>query len=347
MNGRIISIKQRIVSTGRLSRAMMILWAVASIALGVAVVMNSISYQIIGGILGGAYVLILIWWLWRDKPNASDVPASAPIIGFFPRFGPMLGFVTLLTAGITALTCFLLRDGWLMLLLSIPLSMLLIVILRKQVHRKHIIASVTIIIVLGIVEQLLGEEQSSGLVMPIGASFMFLAGALLLEHTKLTHIRLLDGDYLLAGKSFLWGCALAVPPALLNLLTTQLAPPSEFDRLFDRWWEPFYALQPGIIEEIWARLLLVTLLYALLRPASGGDPQRALLGAMAIAAFIHGAAHFPSSITNPWEGLFIALMYGIPLVLLYFKRDLEHAIAYHFFIDFIRFAAFVFWNTTV
>lgn len=71
--------------------------------------------------------------------------------------------------------------------------------------------------------------------------------------SKLTHIRLLDGDYLEAGKSFLWGCVLAVPPALLNAISMRLAAPSEFDLLFDRWLEPLYALQPGILEEIWAR----------------------------------------------------------------------------------------------
>ena len=31
-------------------------------------------------------------------------------------------------------------------------------------------------------------------------------------------------------------------------------------------------------------------------------------------------------------------MYGIPLGLIYIKRDYESALAYHFFIDFVRFA---------
>ncbi len=331
----------------RAVRTLFILWGIATIALGIAIFTKALAFQILGGILGTAYVLVLCGWLLQGWPAASDLPASAPIARFLPEFKPMLWLLILTTAVVTALAWFLFRDGWLMMLLSIPLAVLLIIILRKQARRKHIIAAVIVIIVLGIVESLLGEEQSSGLVIPIGAALMFLAGVLLLEHTQLTHIRLFDRDYLGAGKSFLWGCVLAVPPALLNLVTTQLTPPTEFDRLFDRWWEPFYALQPGILEEIWARLLLVTLLYALLRPTSGGQPRNAVLGAMLIAAFIHGAAHFPGSITNPLEGIFMALMYGIPLVLLYVKRDLEHAIAYHFFIDFIRFAAFVLWNTAV
>lgn len=315
--------------------------------MGAGLITHNPPVQIIGGILGVAYSLILIWWLAMDRPSAVDLPATLPIAGFLPKFWPMLGFVTILAAALTALTCLLLRDGWLMMLLSIPLSMLIIIIWHKQVIRKYIIAAGFTLLVLGIVEQVLGEGQSSGLIIPIGAALMFLAGVLLLDRTRLTRIRLLDGNYLLAGKSFLWGCVLAVPPALLNLLTLRLSPPSEFDRLFDRWWEPLYAFQPGILEEIWARLLLTTLLYALLRPTSSEHPQRALVGAIAIAAFIHGAAHFPGSIANPLEGIFIALMYSIPLALLYVKRDLEHAIAYHFFIDFARFATFVIWNTTV
>jgi hypothetical protein len=345
VNGSIAPIQQRFIPVGRRARTVLALWGAASIALGVAVTTGAPGWQITGGVLGTAYVLVLSWWLLREKPRAADLPAIAPVVRFFSTFRPMLWFVILLTAGITALTCFLFRDGWLMLLLSILLALLIIIIGRKRIRRRHLIVMLGVLITLGVVEQLLGEAQSSGLVIPMGASLMFLAGALLLEHTKLARVRLLDGDYRAAGKSFLWGCLLAVPPALLNLLTTQLTPPSQFDRLFDRWWEPFYALQPGILEEIWARLLLVTLVYALLRPASGDRPQRALLGAAAIAAFIHGAAHFPGSISSAWEGLFIALMYGIPLVLLFLKRDLEQAVAYHFFIDFVRFAAFVYWNT--
>ena len=189
--------------------------------------------------------------------------------------------------------------------------------------------------------------MSSGLLIPMGAGLMFLAGVLLLDHTRLTHIYLLNGEYVEAGKSFLWGCVLAVPPALLNAVTIRMGTPSEFDLLFDRWWEPLYAFQPGIVEEVWARLLVTTALYALLRPTSNDRPQRTLFWALTIAAFIHGMAHYPGSIASPMEGIYITLMYGIPLGLLYVKRGLEQAVAYHFFVDLIRFAAFVVWNNSM
>ena len=69
--------------------------------------------------------------------------------------------------------------------------------------------------------------------------------------------------------------------------------------------------------------------------------------ALLIAAFVHGMAHYPGSITSPLEGIYITLMYGLPLGLLYVKRDLEQAIAYHFFVDVVRFTAFVIWNRSI
>ncbi|NIW49866.1 MAG: hypothetical protein GWN30_35365 [Gammaproteobacteria bacterium] len=37
--------------------------------------------------------------------------------------------------------------------------------------------------------------------------------------------------------------------------------------------------------------------------------------------------------------IFGLFFYGIPPALLFIKRDLEHAIGYHFMIDFVRFLA--------
>ncbi len=32
-------------------------------------------------------------------------------------------------------------------------------------------------------------------------------------------------------------------------------------------------------------------------------------------------------------------LHGVSMALLFIKRDLEHAVGYHFFVDFVRFAA--------
>jgi membrane protease YdiL (CAAX protease family) len=129
-----------------------------------------------------------------------------------------------------------------------------------------------------------------------------------------------------------------VSSALFNIASMTGNHLTEFDRQFDQWRKAFYALQPAILEETWARLFLLTHFYALLRPTSYHKPQRALTAALIITIFIHGLAHYPQSLSNPVFAIFIALMYGIPLGLIYIKRDYESTIAYHFFVDFGRFA---------
>ncbi|MBI9046555.1 MAG: hypothetical protein JEZ06_18840 [Anaerolineaceae bacterium] len=344
MNNIITSIKRQFFFNSHLTQAVAVLWFISSILLSIGLLRNNIPVQIIGAISGTTYILILSWWLIQSKPHSENLQDCEPIINLFTNYRFLLYFIILLTLILVVLTSVLLQNGWLTLLLSIPISLAILIIWRKRLNRRFIIASLAIMIVLAFVEQLLGSEMSSGLIMPIGAALMFLAGALLLDHTRLTYIRLLNGEYFKAVKSFLIGCMLALPPALLNIISMRLVSPSEFDLLFDRWWEPLYALQPGIIEEIWARLLLITLLYALLRPTTNRQPQRAVFWALLIASFLHGMAHYPGSITNPLEGIYISLLYGIPLSLLFIKRDLEQAIAYHFFIDLVRFTAFVIWN---
>jgi hypothetical protein len=335
------STQQQPVPTSRLTQAFAILWGLSTLALAIGLAANDGTAQGVGALLGLIYILVLIGWLARSKPAAADLPDCRPIVGFLPNYWAMLAFIVALTALLTALTSGLLGNGWHMLVLSILLSLAIIVAWRKRLTRKLILAGVVTAVVLLGVEHLLSDDWGNGLITSVGAGLMAVAGALLLDHTRLTHVRLLEGDYLAAGKSFLWGCVLAIPPALLNALSMRQAPPSEFDLMFDQWWKALYALQPGILEEVWARLLLTTLLYALLRPLSAQRPRRAVVGAMLIAATIHGLAHFPTSLNSPMEAIYVTLMYGIPLALVYVKRDLEQAIAYHFFIDFVRFAAYV------
>ncbi len=331
---------QQPVPASRLTWVFAILWGLSSIALAIGLVANDGTAQGVGAILGLIYILILIWWLARSKPAAADLSDCQPIIGFLPNYWAMLAFIVVVTALLTALTGGLLGNGWHMLTLSILLALAIIVAWRKRLTRQHVVAGVVTAIVLLGVEHLLSDDWGQGLITSVGAGLMAVAGALLLDHTELTHVRLLEGNYLAAAKSFLWGCALALPPALLNALSMRQAPPSDFDLMFNQWWKALYALQPGILEEVWARLLLTTLLYALLRPLSVQHPRRAVVGAMLMGATIHGLAHFPMSLNSPMEAIYVTLMYGIPLALVYVKRDLETAMAYHFFIDFVRFAAY-------
>ena len=56
-----------------------------------------------------------------------------------------------------------------------------------------------------------------------------------------------------------------------------------------------------------------------------------------VDASVHGLAHAPQSIATVSNALFAAIVFGVPLALLFLRRGLESAIGYHFFIDFVRF----------
>jgi hypothetical protein len=102
------------------------------------------------------------------------------------------------------------------------------------------------------------------------------------------------------------------------------------------WWQPAYAIVPAVAEETWVRLLLTTLIYALLRPAAAGHPRRAVLIAVLAGCFAHSIAHTGF---DPLGLLIGGLLYGIPSALLYIKFDFESVMGYHFLMDFIRFGA--------
>jgi hypothetical protein len=87
---------------------------------------------------------------------------------------------------------------------------------------------------------------------------------------------------------------------------------------------------------------MTTLIYSLLRPTTNKHPTRALVAAVLIAAISHGLAHLPGKMLfSPaaLQMLMSGLLFGVPMGLLFVKRDFEHAVGYHFFVDFVRFFA--------
>ncbi len=337
------SAQNSIAPKNRLAAALILFGVASLLSIGIGIAAQIDNLKGIGSFFALIYILLLIWWLATIPPHAGEKPDFSPLVNLPRSYGIMLGFISILAALAFVWAGILRNNGWLMFPLSTVVAVAILMLLHKQIDRKVILAGSIIAAALFIVEFIFQFRNPKGgifnsLLLALLLAFQAAAGILLLNHSKLTKFQLYEGNIFKAIQSLGWGCMLAIPPALLNIASLTNSYLSASDRQFDQWWKAFYALQPGILEETWARLFLLTLFYALLRPTTLQKPQRALTAALVVSVLIHGLAHFPQSMSDPISVIFGALMYGIPLGLIYIKRDFESAVAYHFFLDFIRFA---------
>ena len=183
----------------------------------------------------------------------------------------------------------------------------------------------------------LGGRLNSYMAFYLGCiAVLFVGGTLLAKATSIAQVQFADGNWGKAATSFLGGCLLATPAALLNVSYGA----HSGDVWVDQAWEPLYALVPGVSEETWARLFMLTLVYAVLSSSSPERPMRAVFAAIMIAAFVHAFAHLPAAMVfSPaaLQAAISALFFGVPLGLIYVRLGFEWAVGYHFFIDLVRF----------
>lgn len=139
-------------------------------------------------------------------------------------------------------------------------------------------------------------------------------------------------------RAALFGIGIAIPFAFLNNAffylgagRVQIANP-----IGSAW----MALSPGISEEIIFRFFVISLCVQLLR---GGTSRKwAVAAGMFLGIVPHSLNHLPDLfLLNPGQAVFMlvatCLLFGLPMALLQLKRNLETAIAFHWFIDFTRF----------
>ncbi|MEE9464532.1 MAG: CPBP family glutamic-type intramembrane protease, partial [Candidatus Neomarinimicrobiota bacterium] len=87
----------------------------------------------------------------------------------------------------------------------------------------------------------------------------------------------------------------------------------------------------GIVEEVWFRLLLVSLCYFLLRPALPGRPVLAVLAAVLFSGIAFGLGHDRTLD----KFLTTGLLYGVPMAAIFARRNWEHAVGAHYMINMI------------
>lgn len=166
----------------------------------------------------------------------------------------------------------------------------------------------------------------------------FLAGTALFQQTDGQPVSAFQSSPANILRSVLFGIIAALPLAAINNLFFYLN--SGVVVFTDGIHSALLALSPGISEEIIFRYFIIALCGHWLQ----SDSRQGLgLWAMIFLAVVpHSLNHLPDLfLTNPAMALFLltatCLLFGLPMALLQVKRNLETAIAFHWFIDFARF----------
>lgn len=172
----------------------------------------------------------------------------------------------------------------------------------------------------------------------LGTWACFLGGTLLFQGRPSHRVAAFAGAPAEVGRSLLAGIVLATPLAILNNLYFYATSGAiTFQNPLVSAWA---ALSPGIHEEVIFRFFVLALCLALLRSATA--QRTAVVVAVFLAVVPHSLNHLPDLLLeNPAGGLILltatSLLFGLPMALLQLRRSLESAIAFHWFIDFVRF----------
>jgi hypothetical protein len=229
------------------------------------------------------------------------------------------------------------------LLFGLPvIALVALILLRRQVVTRDLRYAVFLAMIAGVAGLAAGwitefSPLAWALLQVLLVLTGFLAGWAILRHSGLAEQGIGKSLVLSTGAGrgalgFLLGMLIAVPWALSNLVMGG----SAGEVWVSSWWQPLVAIQPGIAEEAWGRLLVVPLLFLLFRMAA--RPRTALTAALVLAAYWFAYLHTPGGIEAIPSTLIIGTFFSLPVSYLCLYRDLETAIGWHFLVDFVKFA---------
>ena len=327
---------------------LLVLGALASLSIAAGIATGVGALGGFGSLVALAYVLVLSFGLarevaadrprldaaWREAVGVAPAPGGRRLTAWLPL---RLVGVLVVVAFATGLAVLVLGNGWWLMGFGVVPAVSVVFARRTELTRHAWAAGGAALAAMVAIEAVFRGSFVGGLVLGLVLAPQAMAGVVLLRASRLARVWTLEGRLGPAARAFALGCLLALPPALLNIagMTTEMISAAEAS--FESGWMAFYALQPALLEELWARLGLLPLLFVAFRSAAGSTTGRALLSALVISVAVHGLAHVPQSVASVPTALFLALVFGVPLALLFLRRGLESAIGYHFFVDFVRF----------
>lgn len=159
--------------------------------------------------------------------------------------------------------------------------------------------------------------------------FFYISASLLNDKFRFTKIHFNNNSFSKSITSILIGCLLALPMALSNLSDVMTTNPYKW---INQFWQPILAFNFVLLEETFMRLFIMTFIYVLV--SSKTDKKLIpVIAAILISSTIFGLTHYPH--IDIQNCINIAILYGFPLGVLFYKRDFETVVGYHFMINFI------------
>ena len=231
--------------------------------------------------------------------------------------------------GITALLLFVGFKSSVILIIAIAtfLISIWIIVKYKKLISKPLIAKGLIIGGLCSVAQY--NYLPSLLAIFVLTPFLYISASLLNDKYRFTVVHFNNGSISKLFKSLLIGCLFALPMALSNLSDVMTTNPYKW---INQFWQPILAFNFVLLEETLMRLFIITFIYVLV--ISKTDRKIvALISAILISSTIYGFTHYPH--VDIQNCINISILYGLPLGVLFYKRDFETVVGYHFMINFI------------
>ena len=202
------------------SATLVLLWSVVAAAMIANLVTDQwlLSASLITGVASVGFIITLIWGLAHSPPPANALPDLAPIVL------PTLGFHRMLWSVVAALVVLFMigitQHPWVIVLVALSaIAVWVMVAWRSQITRRLVALGVVAGLVAALASVPVTQSGYLGVILTlVTTALLCIGGGLLLRHTGLARSRLLDGHYRVGLGSFAWGCVLALPAALLNVL---------------------------------------------------------------------------------------------------------------------------------
>ncbi len=302
------------------------IWIVTSVIIALNIAYTGLVDRWITTLLGYLYVASLIS-IFIDSSFLNEKTTHSEKLIEAKNYD-LLGilFLVAFTTGILFYIGLKSNVNLIMAICTFLLSIWILLKFRKQISKRYIVNG---LIFGGICAVAMYKYIPALVAVLVLIPFTYVSGSILNEKFPVTTIQINKHSLLPALKSFSIGCLFAIPMGFSNLL--DIVSSSGF-KWINQYWQTILALVAGIMEETWVRLFIITFIFAFVSSKTN-KKYLAVLTALIISSAIFGFSH--SNYLDTQNCIKISILYGLPLGILFIKRDFETAIGYHFMIDFI------------